>query len=44
MIVLVDFLDTFGAVIPFGNHLHLALRLNGTPIDPMPYIREGGRQ
>lgn len=28
----------------FGNHLHLALRLNGTPIDPMPYIREGGRQ
>ncbi|MGK0721384.1 M23 family metallopeptidase [Leucobacter sp. W1478] len=24
----------------FGSHLHLALRLNGEPIDPMPYLAE----
>lgn len=24
--------------LSFGPHLHLALRLNGTPIDPLPYL------
>lgn len=26
--------------LSFGPHLHLALRLNGDPIDPMPYFAE----
>lgn len=26
--------------LSFGPHLHLALRLNGEPIDPMPYFAE----
>lgn len=26
--------------LSFGNHLHLALRLNGEAIDPMPYFSE----
>ncbi len=24
--------------LSFGAHLHLALRLNGEPIDPLPFI------
>ncbi|MFC5338159.1 M23 family metallopeptidase [Leucobacter denitrificans] len=26
--------------LSFGSHLHLALKLNGTPIDPLPYLHE----
>ncbi len=26
--------------LSFGSHLHLALKLNGTPIDPLPYLKE----